>query len=145
MKYIPLSWYKYTIDIWLYKKKYFAPRIGFEPMTYRLTGECSNHWATEDYVYQRWESNPHVPRTLVSKTNAATVTPLWYFAHQDGLEPPPKILEIFMLPLHHWHVCCDSWGIRTPNNGFGDRDDTISPLTCVVWFLRDSNPQPFRP
>ena len=83
-------------------------------MTYRLTGECSTAELPRN-VYQRWESNPHVFKTLVSKTNAATVTPLWYFAQVEGLEPPPKVLETFMLPLHHTYVFVIPEGLEPPH------------------------------
>ena len=66
-------------------------------------------------LYQRWESNPHALKTLVSKTNAATFTPLWYFAQVEGLEPPPKVLETFMLPLHHTYVFVIPEGLEPPH------------------------------
>ena len=60
------------------------------------------------------ESNPHALKTFVSKTNAATVTPLWYFAQVEGLEPSPKVLETFMLPLHHTYVVVIPEGLEPP-------------------------------
>ena len=85
----------------------FEPTVWFPSQVNSLMLSASKRHANL-FLYRRKDSNLHVFKTPVSKTGAATFSPLRYFAHQDGLEPPPKILEIFMLPLHHWHVCCDS-------------------------------------
>ena len=85
----------------------FEPTVWFPSQVNSLMLSASKRHANL-FWYQRWESNPHVSRTLVSKTNAATVTPLWYFAHQEGFEPPTTVLETVMIPFHYWHVCCDS-------------------------------------
>ena len=31
----------------------FAPQVGLEPTTLRLTAECSTDWAIEDYLYNK--------------------------------------------------------------------------------------------
>jgi hypothetical protein len=92
----------------------FEPTVWFPSQVNSLMLSASKRHANL-FWYQRWESNPHVLRTFVSKTNAATVTPLWYFAQVEGLEPSPKVLETFMLPLHHTYVVVIPEGLEPPH------------------------------
>ena len=111
----------------------------------RLTVCClTSRLPANLFLYQRWESNPHALRTLVSKTNAATVTPLWYFAQVEGLEPPPKVLETFMLPLHHTYVVVIPEGFEPPH--LLVRSEMFYPIKLRNHFMRkrrESNPQAF--
>ena len=54
----------------------FEPTVWFPSQVNSLMLSASKRHANL-FLYQRWELNPHVSRTFVSKTNAATVTPLW--------------------------------------------------------------------
>ena len=92
----------------------FEPTVWFPSQVNSLMLSASKRHANL-FWYQRWESNPHALKTFVSKTNAATVTPLWYFAQVEGLEPPPKVLETFMLPLHHTYVVVIPEGFEPPH------------------------------
>jgi hypothetical protein len=65
--------------------------MGFEPTIFSVTGRQGRPTPLQDQIlkYQRWDSNPHVLRTLAFETSASTNSATLAFAVVEGFEPPP--------------------------------------------------------
>ena len=57
------------------------------------------------------------------------------FVKVPGLEPRLTEPKSVVLPLHHTSISCRSRKTRTLTDGFGDRNATVTPYSCIILMI----------